>query len=223
MRSTDRKAVSSPGGIDMKSGSRFVMKIVALCFAMFLLAQPFGVRQAAAQTVPNPSECMIQPAGFLDVLAMLNDVPSAKYSNQIDSVSPLNVVTGDPLSTEDETALEWSLQQLVACGNSLDPLKVLPLLSDDFRAAILANAVYDNDLAGVLDAIPLLAQPTVNQGGLYELDIIDSWYDAETTKRIWATVELPVDPTVEMDTPTFLVSLIWDQYLYVIDSIWYVE
>jgi hypothetical protein len=213
----------SQGGIGMKPGSHLFAKIAPLFLAVLLVMPPLASRQAVAQTVPASWECMIQPAGFLDVLAMLNDVPSAQYSNRIDSVLQSSIIEGERLSTDDATQLSWTLLQLVACGNSLDPLKVLPLLSDDFRAALLANAVYDNDLSGVIDAIPLLAQSTVEQGGVAELDILDSWYDADSNKRIWATVELPIDPNVQMTTPRFLVSLVWDTYLFVIDSIWVVE
>jgi|GEM_PF-6160219 len=206
----------------MKSGTHRFAKILAFGLALIVLCQPLAIRQASAQNVPASWECMIQPAGFLDILALLNDVPDSRYSDRLDSVSQLSIVEGEPLSTQDQEELEWSLRQLVACGNSLDPLKVLPLLSEDFRAAVLASAVYDNDLTGVFEAIPLLAPGTIEQGGVEELEIVDSWYDPETNKRIWAAVELPVDPSAEIDTPRFLVSLLWDQYLFVIDSIWYI-
>lgn len=182
-----------------------------------------------ALTVPDGWECQIPQMNFLTVLGILNNVQEwTAYSGRVDSVWNDAILPGAPLSAEDENGIAQTLYQLAACANSLDPLRVMPLLSEDLIATLVAKVAYaggfSGDFSTALESLPLVASDTFEQGGMAVPDVVESWYDEQTTKRVWAIVEVPIDSTnYDGELPQFLVTFVYDKYYWVIDSIWVVK
>lgn len=173
--------------------------------------------------IPERWECETAPKGLLDILGLLNDVEMAQYSDRIGTIVEAEVVQGSPLSVEDSAGIAWTLRQLAACANGVDPLRVLPLLSDDLVTALLANVENADELSGALESLPLFASETLDQGGLPAFDAVSAWYDQNTSKRIWAVIDVPMSSEDADDIPPFLVSFIYDEYFWVADSVWTIE
>lgn len=173
--------------------------------------------------IPQSLECATVPKGLLDILGLLNDVETAQYSDRIGTISEAEVFQGPPLSVEDTAGIDLNLRQLAACANAADPLRVLPLMSDELVAALIANIENADQLDGVLESLPLFASETLDQGGLQAFDVVGAWYDQNTTKRVWAVIDVPVSSDEIDENPLFLVSFIYDEYFWVIDSVWTIE
>lgn len=176
---------------------------------------------AQAADIPSGSECQTKPAGLLDVLGMLNDVNGSQASNRVSSIDRSAITMGKPLSSDDTTAVDWTVRQVVACANGLDPLRVMPLLSRNFQTSLVANATNLGELSGVLDQLPFFTTDTIEKGGAPALTVVQSWYDTDTTKRAWAEVSMPVpQENAAATTVSFLVSFVYDEYFWVIDAVW---
>ena len=207
--------------------SHSVTSFLATALMASLLVGPISAQAASAssfQTLDIPSgwECEMAPKGFLDILGILNDVEYAQYSDRISTISQAGIAQGSSLSSEDYSGVSWTMRQLAACANSMDPLRVLPLLSDHLLATLIANVEQVDEIGGALETLTIFATETIDQGGVPVFGFSGAWYDERTTKRIWAVIEVPVT-SADVESPNFLVSFIFDEYMWIIDSIWTIE
>lgn len=173
--------------------------------------------------IPSRYDCMIPPIGILNVLSTLNQVQGARFSDRLGSIPISSLSRGEPLTSEDADGIDWTLYQLAACANGLDPLAVLPLLSVDLQAALVDTAVNGGDLNEALGALPLVASDVADDGGVPLGIILNSWYWTDTNKYIDAIVEMPVAANSTGSRPQFLVTFIWDQSYWIIDRVWLIE
>jgi hypothetical protein len=192
----------------------------------FLQSTPdiFGTEQAGQDVfVPSSWDCMIPRTGMLDILSTLNKVEYARYSDRLGTVPISSLVRGEPLTGEDTDGISWTLYQIAACANSLDPLTVMPLLSANLQAALVDTAVNSSDLGSALEELPLLASEVASDQGVPMPTVLNAWYWDGTTKVIDAIVEVPLPAGSNGSNPQLLVTFIWDKSYWVIDRVWIIE
>jgi hypothetical protein len=186
--------------------------------------EPFATESGEQSVlVPSKLDCIVPRIGVLDILSTLNQVEYAPYDDRLGIVQVSSLTRGEPLSDEDADGIEWSLYQIAACANSLDPLTVLPLLSMDMQAALIDKAVNTSDLNGALDELPLLATDLLDDGGLPVATVLNAWYWPDTTKVIDAIVEIPLPVGADSANPELLVTFIWDKSHWIIDRVWVIQ
>ncbi len=192
----------------------------------FLQSTPdiFGTEEPAQDVfIPSKWDCYIPRAGVLDILSTLNKVEYARYSDRLGTVPITALSRGEVLSTEDLDGINWTLYQLAACANSLDPLTVLPLLSDNLQAALVDTAVNSSDFGAALDELPLLASDVASDQGVPMPIVLNAWYWDGTNKFIDAIVEVPLSTGTDGTNPQLLVTFLWDKSYWVIDRVWIIE
>lgn len=108
-----------------------------------------GSRAVAAQDatpgatpdVPPPSECLVEPVDPSALLPLLSGGGQASPLLTASPTPPEALPQGPPATRAEVAAITAAVRELVACANLQDPLRLVALLTDDFKGALAVAAL----------------------------------------------------------------------------------
>lgn len=122
-----------------------VVAVATLGFLLVTVSAPVAGAQsatpAATPDVPAAAECGVEPVEPMDLLGLLQGGDSGSDLLQSTPVPASALPEGPPASEEELAGITRTVRQLVACANAGDVLRLIPLLTDDFKAALAGAAL----------------------------------------------------------------------------------
>lgn len=118
-------------------------------------AQP--ATPAGTPDVPAASECTVEALDPMNLLSLAQGGNSDRNLLEATPVPESSLPGGPPANAEEIAGITANVRQLVACANARDPLRLVALLTDDFKLALAGAAlgVQGEDAQAIADRFPV--------------------------------------------------------------------
>lgn len=118
--------------------ARFGLVVLAGLLPATLAAQ--GATPAATPDIPAATECTIDPLEPMDLLALAQGGVSSDLL-EATPIPEASLPDGPPANEEEMEGITATVRELVACANAREPLRLVALLTDDFKIALAGAAL----------------------------------------------------------------------------------
>ncbi len=131
----------------MQNRSRIVELVAAVACGLAMsvatlaavAAQP--ATPAGTPDIPAASECTIEALEPMDLLGLVQGGSTDRDLLDATPVVESSLPDGPPATDEELDGISENVRQLVACANARDPLRLVALLTDDFKVALAGAAL----------------------------------------------------------------------------------
>ena len=124
---------------------RRTLLALGLSLTVFVAAaRPTMARQATpagTPDVPAAAECTVEPLDPMAILSLVQGGSADRDLLQATPVPEASLPEGPPATTEELDGITESVRLLVACANARNPLRLVALLTDDFKGALAGAAL----------------------------------------------------------------------------------
>lgn len=189
---------------------------VSILVAVLIVLSQSSSSWAQTSEPDVPTDCAIQPVSMLSLLAMLNDVNQQSPYLPLPGLSSLPMaaaVPGPSVTTQDMDGITTTTRMLVGCANSMEVMRVIALLSQEFQMRLVMEIMEGEGMDAVAEQLPLLITATSENSGIQAIPIQSAWYAEGNDRMIMAILE-PVAPDPSAPA-SFLVTFVFsvDQWL----------
>jgi hypothetical protein len=94
----------------------------------------------ATPDIPVPTDCSVEPLELMDLLPLAQGGGSSDLL-EATPVAEDTLPEGVPANEDEIEGITATVRQLVACANARDPLRLVALLTDDFKIALASAAL----------------------------------------------------------------------------------
>ena len=136
-----------------------VLAVAVLALVAFPAAGPAAAQEATPDTSPNPEECVVAPRALEDLRALVGTPAprGAGEATEIARASPPTAVelpVGEPADAATAEAITRAVRRQIACFNAGDFLRGFAGTTDEFVAAQVDVALFDEEFVAVLVGTP---------------------------------------------------------------------
>jgi hypothetical protein len=178
---------------------------------------------STATDIPSPFECQVDEMGFLDLVALADDLADeADLPSDPARLARDNIRGGQQVSDEDFQGILATTREVVACVNAEEPLRVASLLSDRFLARLALDLLNgQGGITELVEQLPVLSEQIDPEQDFAMIPITAAWYPDLPDKTVFAILEPHVEGLEEQRT--FLVVFTYERHRWLIDAMVLVE
>lgn len=157
---------------------------------------------------PDPADCRVEPRSLDSVIAAVG-TPAANMPAAAASPTPFVRPHGEPADAATTAAVTATVQEVFACANAGDFLRIFAFYTDDYLRVFLAGTPLSEEVLALLTATPM-PLPEAELRTIIRIDAVEILPDG----RVGAIVVLdePSDPRTEEPDYIFL-ERIGDRWL----------
>lgn len=174
------------------------VSVVSIIFALFSVSFASASSQDATPSPVMMAECLVEPRPFADFAAVAEAPPGELKSRALGTpvATPAPLPPGRPADSAIVAAVTATMQDVIACGNAGDQLRVYALYSEDYLRRMLGGIEIDPDEVARATPMPV---PPDRQVALVAIADVQTLADGRVSAVVRTTDSFALILFVEAD------------------------